>query len=257
LFEVPRYIVEPLVPERTAIFAVGLAVPEYLKLMPLKSVMLVAPLTVRPRAEVPVTLVTPAGPTTVPASAAVVVVIAPVNVPPAVGNAPSAVRAAPAVVAPVPPLATAIVVPFQTPDVIVPTVAREDADVRELRVVTALVARPPDVFTALAIAVKTPVPVVTVEGATPAPPPTTIAFDVKTPDVAHVDALLKYGIPPDVPATVKAGVVVAVATEMMPPVKPTLVTVPAAAQVPSPRKYVVAEGVPDTGLVKLVAELMT
>jgi hypothetical protein len=43
---------------------------------------------------------------------------------------------------------------------------------------------------------------------------------------AHVDALLKYGIPPDVPATVSAGVVVAVATEIKPPVKDTLVTVP-------------------------------
>ena len=33
-------------------------------------------------------------------------------------------------------------------------------------------------------------------------------------------------MPPDVPATVKAGVVVGVATEIRPPVKPTLVTVP-------------------------------
>ena len=64
-------------------------------------------------------------------------------------------------------------------------------------------------------------------------------------------------MPPEVPATVNAGVVVGVATEIMPPVKPTLVTVPAADQVPSPRKYVVADGVPVTGLVKLVAELMT
>jgi hypothetical protein len=80
---------------------------------------------------------------------------------------------------------------------------------------------------------------------------------VKTPDVAHVLAELKYGMPPDVPATVKAGVVVAVATEIMPPVNPTLVTVPAVDQVPSPRKYVVDDGVPVTGLVKLVAELMT
>ena len=142
-------------------------------------------------------------------------------------------------------------VPFQAPVVIVPTVVRDERDV------TALVTRPPAVFTAFAIAVKTPVPVLTVEGATPAPPPTTIAFDVKTPDVAHVDALLKYGIPPDVPATVKAGVVVAVATVMMPPVNPTLVTVPGAAQVPSPRKYVLEDGVPVTGLVKLVAELIT
>jgi hypothetical protein len=44
--------------------------------------------------------------------------------------------------------------------------------------------------------------------------------------VAQVDALLKYGMPPLVPATVNAGVVVAVATETIPPVKLTLVTVP-------------------------------
>jgi hypothetical protein len=41
-----------------------------------------------------------------------------------------------------------------------------------------------------------------------------------------VDALEKYGMPPLVPATVKAGVVVAVATETIPPVHPTEVTVP-------------------------------
>ena len=34
-------------------------------------------------------------------------------------------------------------------------------------------------------------------------------------------------MPPDVPATVSAGVVVAFATEIIPPVKPTDVTVPA------------------------------
>jgi hypothetical protein len=39
-------------------------------------------------------------------------------------------------------------------------------------------------------------------------------------------ALEKYGIPPDVPATVMAGVDVAVAIDSKPPVKPTLVTVP-------------------------------
>jgi hypothetical protein len=75
-------------------------------------------------------------------------------------------------------------------------------------------------------AVITPVPVVTVAGATPAPPPTTRALAASAADVAHVDALEKYGMPPDVPATVKAGVVVGFATVMMPPVKPTLVTVP-------------------------------
>jgi len=49
---------------------------------------------------------------------------------------------------------------------------------------------------------------------------------VKTPELAQVVALSKYGIPPDVPAIVNAGVVVAVATVTMPPVHPTDVTVP-------------------------------
>ena len=64
-------------------------------------------------------------------------------------------------------------------------------------------------------------------GAAPAPPPSTTAEAVRAPDVAHVDPLEKYGMPPDVPAIVNAGVVVAVAIETMPPVQPTLVTVPA------------------------------
>jgi len=70
-------------------------------------------------------------------------------------------------------------------------------------------------------------------GATPAPPPITGAFAVSAPDVAHVEALLKYGIPPDVPATVSASVPLDVtgepATPIKPPVKvwPTLVTLPA------------------------------
>ena len=71
------------------------------------------------------------------------------------------------------------------PEVIVPTVDNAESDV------TALVARPPAVFTALPIAVKTPVPVDVVDGATPAPPPITSALAVKTPDVAHVLAELK------------------------------------------------------------------
>ncbi len=41
-----------------------------------------------------------------------------------------------------------------------------------------------------------------------------------------MDELEKYGMPPEVPATVNAGVVVAVATETIPPVKLTEVTVP-------------------------------
>ena len=75
-------------------------------------------------------------------------------------------------------------------------------------------------------AVMTPVPVVVVLGATPAPPPMTKAFAASAALDAHALALEKYGIPPLVPATVKAGVVVAVATVIMPPVKLTLVTVP-------------------------------
>src|SRR6478736_9701008 len=75
-------------------------------------------------------------------------------------------------------------------------------------------------------AVTTPVPVVIVDGATPAPPPMTIALAASAPELAHVDELLKYGTPPDVPAMVKAGLVVGLATLTIPPVHPTLVTVP-------------------------------
>jgi len=63
-------------------------------------------------------------------------------------------------------------------------------------------------------------------GAAPAPPPTIRAYCVNAPELAQVEALEKYGIPPDVPAMVNAGVVVAVATDTMPPVQPTEVTVP-------------------------------
>lgn len=63
-------------------------------------------------------------------------------------------------------------------------------------------------------------------GAEPAPPPSTKSPAGKTAEDAHVDAEEKYGIPPEVPATVSAGVVVGVATEIKPPVKDTLVTVP-------------------------------
>jgi hypothetical protein len=49
---------------------------------------------------------------------------------------------------------------------------------------------------------------------------------VSTPELAQVLVPEKYGIPPDVPAIVNAGVVVAVATETMPPVQLTDVTVP-------------------------------
>src|SRR5580658_1585296 len=43
-------------------------------------------------------------------------------------------------------------------------------------------------------------------GADPAPPPRIIALAVNAPEDAHADAELKYGIPPDVPATVRARV---------------------------------------------------
>lgn len=83
-----------------------------------------------------------------------------------------------------------------------------------------------------ASAVKTPVPVVVVAGAAPAPPPITRAFAASAADDAQVEAPLKYGMPPLVPATVKASVPVVVTglplTEIRPPVNvcPTLVTVP-------------------------------
>lgn len=81
-------------------------------------------------------------------------------------------------------------------------------------------------------AVTTPVPVVIVLGAAPAPPPTTIALAASAPEDAQVVPDEKYGIPPDVPATVRASVPEDVtgdpATEIRPPVKdcPTDVTVP-------------------------------
>lgn len=74
--------------------------------------------------------------------------------------------------------------------------------------------------------VRAPVAVVVVAGAAPAPPPITSALAAKAADVAQVDALEKYGTPPEVPATVNAGVVVPVATDTTPPVKLTEVTVP-------------------------------
>ena len=83
----------------------------------------------------------------------------------------------------------------------------------------------------------------TVAGVEPAPPPTTKAFAASAALDAHAVPLEKYGMPPDVPAIVNAGVVVGLATDTMPPVQPTLVTVPepppaGVAQVPSPRQKV-------------------
>jgi hypothetical protein len=76
------------------------------------------------------------------------------------------------------------------------------------------------------------VPVAEVEGAAPAPPPITIAFAVRAAEEAQPVALEKYGIPPDVPAIVKANVPLVVigdpAIETIPPVNeaPTEVTPP-------------------------------
>jgi hypothetical protein len=63
-------------------------------------------------------------------------------------------------------------------------------------------------------------------GAPPAPPPITTPWIARAALDAHALLLLKYGTPPLVPATVKAGVVVGFAIEIMPPVNPTEVTVP-------------------------------
>ena len=72
-------------------------------------------------------------------------------------------------------------------------------------------------------AVTTPVPVVVVAGAAPAPPPMTNAFAANAALVAHVELLEKYGMPPLVPATVNAKVPAVVIgeplTEIKPPVK--------------------------------------
>jgi hypothetical protein len=65
-----------------------------------------------------------------------------------------------------------------------------------------------------------------VVGAVAAPPPSRTCPAPRSSEDAQVDALEKYGIPPEVPATVRAGVLVAVAMEINPPVKDTLVTVP-------------------------------
>lgn len=67
-----------------------------------------------------------------------------------------------------------------------------------------------------------------VVGVVPTPPPRTNCPDPRTPEDAQPVALLKKGIPPEVPATVKAKVVVPV-TEMIPPEKVAPMTVPAPA----------------------------
>ena len=81
-------------------------------------------------------------------------------------------------------------------------------------------------------AVTTPVPVAVVAGVAPAPPPSTNDPAASAAEDAQVDPLEKYGMPPLVPATVKANVPEVVIgeplTEIKPPVKDcaTLVTVP-------------------------------
>jgi hypothetical protein len=63
-------------------------------------------------------------------------------------------------------------------------------------------------------------------GGLPAPPHFISVLTVPAAELAHVAAPEKYGMPPEVPATVNAGVDVGVPTEINPPVKETLVTVP-------------------------------
>jgi hypothetical protein len=66
------------------------------------------------------------------------------------------------------------------------------------------VTSPPVLFVLLPIAVTTPVPVVVVDGATPAPPPIIIAFAARRADEDIWVVESKYGMPPlvTVPLTV-------------------------------------------------------
>jgi hypothetical protein len=67
------------------------------------------------------------------------------------------------------------------------------------------------------------------EGAPPGPPPTMGSPLVNDPEEAQTVGLEKYGIPPELPATEIAGVVLGVATESSPPAPEeteTLLTVP-------------------------------
>lgn len=72
-------------------------------------------------------------------------------------------------------------------------------------------------------AVTTPVPVKIDAGAWPAPPPTNKELAAKISLLTQVVPLSKYGMPPEVPATVKANVPEVVTgepeTEIKPPVK--------------------------------------
>jgi hypothetical protein len=100
--------------------------------------------------------------------------------------------------------------------------------------------------TAMPRAVTTPVPVVVVTGAPPAPPPSTIALATRAVEDAQVEVLEKYGMPPEAPATVRASVPLAVIGEPETVIRPPVndcatevtVPVPATAHVPSPRQKV-------------------
>ena len=91
---------------------------------------------------------------------------------------------------------------------------------------------PPTAFGATASVVSALEFVGTENGAAPAPPPTIRFPEARASDDAQVEALEKYGMPPDVPLTVKASVPFVVTgvppIEINPPVKlaPTDVTVP-------------------------------
>lgn len=82
---------------------------------------------------------------------------------------------------------------------------------------------------------------VLVAGVVPAPPPRTNPPEANKAEDAQVLADEKYGIPPEVPATVNAGVVVGVPTEINPPVNPTLVTPPAPVPQAAPAVVIVFE----------------
>ena len=136
----------------------------------------------------------------------------------------SALNAADAVVCPVPPLAIGSV-PVTPVDRGSP-VALVRVPLLGVPKAPPLTTKAPADPTAVPSAVNTPVPVVVVLGAAPAPPPIINALAASAVELAQVLALEKYTTPPEVPATVKAGVVVGVATVIRPPVNETDVTVP-------------------------------
>ena len=64
----------------------------------------------------------------------------------------------------------------------------------------------PEPLTAVPRALRTPVPVVVVDGAVPAPPPITSAFAASAALELSAEVELKYGTPPLVPAGVQVKV---------------------------------------------------